>query len=87
VEDDGQTVWFREPSGRLGGAFRGDLVAAGPGPILYVSVGDADTALHRIKECGGTVVQERTMIAPGFGYRAVFQDPAGTTMGLFEPGS
>ena len=36
VEDDGETAWFREPSGRLGGAFRGDLPAAASGPLLYL---------------------------------------------------
>jgi predicted enzyme related to lactoylglutathione lyase len=85
VDDDGQTVWFREPSGRLGGAFRGDLPSGESGPILYLAVADAETALNRVREGGGMVIEERSRIAPGLGYRAVFQDPAGTTMGLFEP--
>jgi predicted enzyme related to lactoylglutathione lyase len=85
VDDDGETVRFMEPSGRFGGAFRGDLPAAASGPILYVSVGDAAAALDRIRQGGGTVILERAPIAPGVGHRALFRDPAGTTMGLFEP--
>jgi uncharacterized protein len=85
VDDDGETVWFREPSGRLGGAFREDLPPAGSGPILYLSTSNAAAALARIRDGGGTVILDRTLIAPGAGHRALFRDPAGTTMGLFEP--
>lgn len=87
VDDSGDTVWFREPSGRLGGAFRGDLPpsAAGTGPIFYLAVDDAVAVLDRIRNAGGEVVMDRTEIAPSVGHRALFRDPAGTTMGLFEP--
>lgn len=86
IEETGDTVWFREPSGRLGGAFRGDLPPAktGTGPILYLAVDHAEVALGRIRDAGGEVVMERMEIAPGLGYQALFRDPAGTTMGLFE---
>jgi predicted enzyme related to lactoylglutathione lyase len=86
VDDSGDTVWFREPSGRLGGAFRGDLPpsATATGPILYLAVDDATATLARIRDAGGEVVLDRTEIAPGVGHRALFRDPAGSTMGLFE---
>jgi predicted enzyme related to lactoylglutathione lyase len=84
VEDDGNTVWFREPSGRLGGAFRGDLPSSEAGPILSLAVADAAEALSRIVDAGGEVILDRTLIAPDVGYRALFRDPAGTTVGLFE---
>jgi hypothetical protein len=84
VEDDGETVWFREPSGRLGGAFRGDLGQGTGGPILYLAVADAAEALGRVREAGGSVLADRTLVAPGVGFMATFRDPAGTTIGLFE---
>jgi hypothetical protein len=84
VEDDGAAVWFREPSGSLGGAFRGDLAAGTGGPLLYLAVDDAADALLRVRAAGGEVLTERTLVAPGVGYQATFRDPAGTTMGLFE---
>jgi hypothetical protein len=84
VDDDGATVWFREPSGALGGAFRADLPAGAGGPLLYLAVVDAAAALERVRAAGGEVLSERTLIAPAVGYRAEFRDPAGTTMGLFE---
>jgi predicted enzyme related to lactoylglutathione lyase len=87
VDDDGETVWFREPAGPLGGAFVADLPAAVGGPILYLATANATAALERARTAGGSVVQERTLIAPGVGYRALFRDPAGTTMGLFERAS
>jgi uncharacterized protein len=84
VDDDGATVWFRDPSDRFGGAFRGDLPAAPAGPIVYLATDDAVAALDAVRGAGGTVVLERTEIAPGVGHRALFRDPAGTTMGLVE---
>jgi predicted enzyme related to lactoylglutathione lyase len=85
VDDDGKTVWFREASGTLGGAFRGDLPAAETGPILYLLVTDATAALDRITDEEGATIMPRSRIAPGAGHRALFRDPAGTTMGLYEP--
>jgi predicted enzyme related to lactoylglutathione lyase len=87
VDDDGTTVRFREPSGRLGGAFRGDLPAAASGPVLYLAATDAATLLGHIRAAGGQIVLERTLIAPGVGWRAMFVDPAGSTLGLFERGA
>jgi predicted enzyme related to lactoylglutathione lyase len=84
VDDDGATVWFREPGGGLGGAFVADLPAADAGPILYLATADAAAALARIRDVGGMVILDRTLIAPGVGHRALFRDPAGTTMGVFE---
>ncbi len=85
VEDDGDAIWFREPSGGLGGAFLGDLpAAAGGGPMVYLAVADAAATLDDVRDAGGDILLERTLIAPDVGHRALFRDPAGSTVGLFE---
>jgi predicted enzyme related to lactoylglutathione lyase len=88
VEDDGTMVRFRDPAGTLTGAFVGELPpAAAGGTILYLATDDADTTLARAEAEGATVVQERSLVAPGVGYRAQLRDPAGSVVGLFEPWS
>jgi predicted enzyme related to lactoylglutathione lyase len=85
VEDDGAMVRFRDPSGALVGAFVGELPpAAACGTILYLSSDDADATLTRATAEGGQIVQPRTLVAPGVGFRALVRDPAGSVVGVFE---
>lgn len=50
---------------------------------VYVGVEDLRTSLQKVKELGGKVIVE-PMPIPGFGEFAMFQDPDGAMMGLFE---
>ena len=54
------------------------------GALLYLATSDAAAALGRVRAAGGTVLLDKTEIEPDIGFRALFRDPAGTTMGLFE---
>jgi len=86
VEDDGTMVRFRDPAGTFAGAFVGELApAAAGGTTLYLATDDADATLARALAEGATVVRERSVVAPGVGYRALLRDPAGSVVGLFEP--
>ena len=88
IQLDSRTVWFHEPGGHLGGAFVAHLPAAkAGGALLYLATSDAAAALGRVRAAGGTVLLDKTEIEPDIGFRALFRDPAGTTMGLFERAS
>jgi predicted enzyme related to lactoylglutathione lyase len=51
----------------------------------YVSVKSIDEFLGRIQANGGSLVMPRQEIAPGMGSIAVFRDPEGNMMGLYQP--
>ncbi len=55
-----------------------------PYPILIAGVEDLDDAIRRVRESGGTVVQEKLPI-PGVGWSAYIKDTEGNVLGLFEP--
>jgi predicted enzyme related to lactoylglutathione lyase len=87
VEDDDGMVRFRTPSGSLAGAFVGAIPATGDGPLLYLESDDAGSTVELATAHGGVIVLAPTSIAPGIGHRALLRDPAGSTIGVFEPGS
>jgi predicted enzyme related to lactoylglutathione lyase len=85
VEDDGGMVRFRDPAGTLVGAFVCELPPASTGgTTLYLAADDIDAVVARAVEAGAAVVQSRTLVAPGVGYRALLRDPAGSLVGVFE---
>lgn len=51
---------------------------------IYVAVDDLDAALATVKDLGGTPLLPPTPI-PGVGAFALFQDPAGNTIGILRP--
>jgi uncharacterized protein len=51
----------------------------------YVDVKSIDDFLGKIQAHGGSVVMPRQEIAPGMGSIAVFKDPEGNMMGLYQP--
>ena len=50
---------------------------------IYVSVADLRVSLEKAEELGGKMVVE-PMPIPGVGTFAMFQDPDGVMIGLFE---
>lgn len=60
---------------------RGDLHRS---PVLTVGVDDIDGTLSRVRQCGGTVAQEKQPV-PGVGWSAYVLDSEGNTIGLFQP--
>jgi uncharacterized protein len=52
----------------------------------YISVEDADATTAKVREAGGSVMVE-PMDVMGMGKMAVFTDPTGAVIGLWEPGT
>ena len=76
---------FTTPVGQegMGGAIgkRGEMA---PDDVrAYIHVDSIDDTLPRLAERGGGVVQEK-MEVPGMGWFAVFTDPEGNTLALWE---
>jgi uncharacterized protein len=70
--------------GNTGGGFPkvGEMAAAGE-VIMYLDSPNLDDDLAKIEKSGGCTVVPRTEI-PGMGYFAIFTDPTGNKVGLFE---
>lgn len=69
--------------GSIGGGLLRTPEGVFPYVTVYVGVEDLKATLVRAEELGGKVIVE-PMPIPGFGEFAMFQDPDGVMMGLFE---
>ncbi len=89
AENSEQTGGYRQ-------AMKGGKPVAGMMPLMqegqptvwssYVSVEDADATVAKVKEAGGTVIAE-PMDVMELGRMAVFSDPAGAVIGIWQPGT
>jgi len=52
------------------------------GPLVYIWVENINKMLEIIEENGGKVTEGKNFIGPG--YRAIFSDPEGNNLALFE---
>ena len=80
--------WMFQPDGGPGGGFNplGDqgVIPTKPGDVLmYIDTDNIENSLARIEEQGGKTVIGRQEI-PGMGWYAIFTDPTGNRVGLFE---
>jgi len=50
---------------------------------LYISTDNIEASLAKIEQAGGVAVAPRTAI-PNMGWFALFKDPTGNMIGLFE---
>lgn len=73
---------FDAPSLPGGGVQQAQNMPAGV--VDYILSTDIENTLRKITSSGGSVVRPKDEI-PGFGYFAVFQDPTGITLALYEP--
>lgn len=73
---------FTAPSGPGGGLSK-PMEGQAPAILNYILSADLDGDLQRIRDAGGTVLREKNEI-PGVGWFAVFQEPAGLTLALFQ---
>jgi hypothetical protein len=69
--------------GSIGGGLLRTPEGVFPYVTVYVGVQDLGATLERAEELGGKTVVE-PMPIPGVGEFAMFQDPDGVVMGLFE---
>jgi len=53
------------------------------GIVIYAAVDDAEAALAKAESLGGKIVTPPYEI-PGYGFMAVFQDPEGNRVGLWQ---
>jgi uncharacterized protein len=76
---------FVDSSGQVGGGFvLGRRPSSEPGILPCIGVDSIDDTLEAVVEHGGAVVKPRTAIVDGVDWEAVFHDPAGNALGLFE---
>ena len=69
--------------GSLKGGFVPGLKPTDDGPLLVFHVDEINDLLSRVREHGGTVIQEKRLESWG-GYRAIFRDPNGNRLGAWQ---
>jgi predicted enzyme related to lactoylglutathione lyase len=74
---------FQAPSAPGGGLQKAENLPAGV--LDYILSKDIDGTLKKIQSSGGAIVMPKAEI-PGMGWFAVFQDPTGITLALYEVG-
>jgi hypothetical protein len=67
-----------------GGMMEKPKEAPHPALNVYFMVDDVDAALTKVRGAGGKVINEKTPI-PDMGSWAMFLDPDGICVGIFEP--
>ena len=85
-----QMGWFPFAEGKPGAP--GSLVrhpefyhpSENRGALVYFNCDDVQVQLDRIPEAGGTIVQEKKLIAEGMGHMALFIDTEGNRVALYS---
>lgn len=72
---------FKAPSGPGGGLMK--PTEGGPMVLDYILSEEIDETAQAIEANGGAILMPKSEI-PGFGWWAVFRDPTGLTMALFQ---
>jgi hypothetical protein len=54
------------------------------GCSLYLKVENMEDYISRLRDKGAEIIQEKTQIAPDFGYFSLFRDPGGNVVGLWS---
>jgi uncharacterized protein len=80
--DDG-SVAFDDGVGQVSGTWRTDRQPSSQiGLLIHIMVDDIEVSMKKIKDFGGTIVQEVGMDAPEI--TAWFRDPSGNVLGLYQ---
>ncbi len=74
---------FNNKKGIMVGLREVDNVIAGDTTVFHVNITDIDEVLKKVKETGGKVKREKTII-PAMGWYALITDPDGSTIGLYQ---
>ncbi len=69
------------PGGGIGGLQPGNWRE---GVTNYISVNSVDEYERKVEQAGGKIIMPKAEV-PGQGWFAVFEDPAGTRMALWQP--
>lgn len=73
---------YAAPSGPGGGLMR-PMESQSPGILNYLLTHDIDADVKKVEEAGGRILQPKMEI-PGVGWWALFQEPTGITLALFQ---
>jgi hypothetical protein len=76
---------FNNHKGIMVGLRLVEKVSTGDTTVFHVNIPDINSILERVKENGGSVKRNKTVI-PAMGYYALFIDIDGNTIGLFQKG-
>ncbi len=76
-------VRFTTADDAVGGGLWNPPAGAPRGIVNYIAVEKIENALERITKTGGEIMLPRQVVE-GFGAFALFRDPAGNVLGLFE---
>lgn len=72
----------KEPGGINGGIMK--RMSPDQPFMNYITVSSIEETLEKVKENGGTVTMEKTLIAEGMGWIAAFMDPEKNLIGLHQ---
>ncbi|MCL6495773.1 MAG: VOC family protein, partial [Ignavibacterium sp.] len=76
---------FNNHKGIMVGLRQVDRVSIGDTTVFHVNIPDINSILEKVKSNGGAVKRTKTVI-PAMGWYALFTDPDGNTIGLFQKG-
>jgi len=82
--DTGGYVMFRKDGKNVAGAMEIMMEGQPPAWMTYIAVADADDTVDRARKAGATVFVE-PMDVTDVGRMAVFADPTGAAIGLWQP--
>lgn len=74
---------FNNHKGTMAGLRKVDQVLNGDTTIFHINIPDIDSILKKVKENGGAIQRNKTVI-PVMGWYALFNDPDGNTVGLYQ---
>jgi uncharacterized protein len=79
---NGYGMW-KDSSGNEGG-FSTSGKPNETGCTVYIKVDNMENSIAKLKERDTEIVQEKTLIAPDFGFYSLFLDPSGNIIGLWS---
>ena len=74
---------FNNHKGTMVGLRKVEEVAKGDSTVFHVNMPDIESIMRKVKEYGGAVKRTKTVI-PAMGWYALFNDPDGNTIGLYQ---
>ena len=74
---------FNNHKGTMVGLRQVDAIAKGESTVFHVNMPDIDSILKHVKDNDGAVARTKTVI-PAMGWYALFNDPDGNTIGLYQ---
>jgi uncharacterized protein len=74
---------YNNHKGTMVGLRKVDEITLGDSTTFHINMPDIDNILNRAKENGGAVERNKTVI-PAMGWYALFNDPDGNTIGLYQ---